>query len=42
MKVLIQNTHKYYEFSKGELNKSLAERAKAFFEKQGHEVRLKH
>lgn len=39
-RILIINGHHPYAFSEGRLNASLVERAKAFFEAQGDEVRL--
>ena len=40
MKVLILNGHQPYEFAKGELNATLANKARKFFEARGDEVRL--
>lgn len=39
-KILIINGHYPYPFSEGRLNATLVERAKAFFEAQGDEVRI--
>ncbi|WP_306132747.1 hypothetical protein [Roseivivax marinus] len=39
-KIHILNGAQPYEFAPGKLNKTLAERAKATLEAQGHEVRL--
>ncbi len=37
--IYIINAHQYYSFSEGKLNQSLADKAKAFFEAKGKEVR---
>jgi len=37
--VLIINAHQYYPFAEGKLNATMAEKAKAFFEAQGHKVK---
>jgi hypothetical protein len=39
-KIHILNGAQPYEFAPGRLNKTLADRAKAIFEAQGHDVRL--
>jgi modulator of drug activity B len=38
-KIYIINAHEYYSFSEGKLNKALADKAMAFFESKGMEVR---
>lgn len=38
--VLIINAHQYYPFAEGKLNAAMVEKAEAFFEAQGHEVKV--